>query len=76
MISDELKRCETQKRLNIQRFVDKVRIEIEKYWDLTLKSDQERARFTHFTNDCYTEDLLSLHELELEDLKKFYEDNR
>lgn len=40
-----------------------------------MKSEPERARFIHFQSDCYTEDLLSLHEMELDDLKSFYDKN-
>ncbi|XP_055372657.1 protein regulator of cytokinesis 1-like [Condylostylus longicornis] len=71
----ELNRCEAIKRQNIKFFVDKCRQEIVEWWEKTMKSDAERSRFTHFTNDWYTEDLLALHEIELEELKRFYEDN-
>ncbi|KAL5287434.1 PRC1 family protein [Megaselia abdita] len=72
---EELDRCEALKRQNIRRFVDQLREEIVIMWDKTLKSDKERSRFTNFTNDCYTDDLLALHEMELEDLKKHYSSN-
>ena len=72
----ELERCQLVKRQNIKQFVDKIRQEIIMWWDKTLKSDKERLRFSNYTNDCYTEDLLALHELELEDLKTFYETNK
>lgn len=71
----EVDRCERIKRQNIQRFVEKVRRQIERLWDVTMRSDTERARFTHFTNDYYTEDLLQMHELELGDLERFHEEN-
>lgn len=45
-------------------------------WDLTLKSQQERKRFSNYYNDWYNEDLLELHELELDDLKTFYNKNK
>uniref|UniRef100_T1GEK7 Protein regulator of cytokinesis 1 n=1 Tax=Megaselia scalaris TaxID=36166 RepID=T1GEK7_MEGSC len=72
---EELERCENLKRQNIRRFVDQIREEIVVWWDKTLKSDRERSRFTNFTSDCYTDDLLALHEMELEDLKKHYNEN-
>uniref|UniRef100_A0A1A9Z4W8 Protein regulator of cytokinesis 1 n=1 Tax=Glossina pallidipes TaxID=7398 RepID=A0A1A9Z4W8_GLOPL len=59
----ELLRCETLKNQNIKMYVEQLRDEIRDWWDKTL-------------NTCYTDDLLMLHELELEDLKLYYENNR
>lgn len=75
MLNAEINRCEKIKRQNIQRVVENVRSQIKEYWSLTLKSDKEISRFPNFTSDCYTDDLLVLHEMELADLKKFYADN-
>lgn len=72
---NELQRCEAERRQNVKRFVDKAREEMQDWWDKTLRSDIERNRFCNFTSDCYTEDLLTLHEMELDDLKKFYFNN-
>ncbi|XP_055679225.1 protein regulator of cytokinesis 1-like [Lutzomyia longipalpis] len=71
----ELDRCETMKKQNIKKIVDKIREEIVHWWDKTLKSDLEISRFSNFTSELYTEDLLSLHEIELERLKIFYANN-
>lgn len=76
VLQEELNRCETLKRQNIKRFVDRIREDILYFWDKTMKSEQERARFIYFTSDVYTEDLLDLHEMELNELKSFYEQNR
>uniref|UniRef100_A0A1A9ZUU2 Protein regulator of cytokinesis 1 n=1 Tax=Glossina pallidipes TaxID=7398 RepID=A0A1A9ZUU2_GLOPL len=73
---DELQRCELAKRNNIKIYVQQVRDEINEWWDKTLKSDEQRSRFLNFQSNCYTDDLLQLHELELKDLKSFYENNR
>uniref|UniRef100_A0A1A9VD19 Protein regulator of cytokinesis 1 n=1 Tax=Glossina austeni TaxID=7395 RepID=A0A1A9VD19_GLOAU len=73
---DELQRCELAKRDNIKMYVQQVRDEINEWWDKTLKSDEQRNRFLNFQSNCYTDDLLQLHELELKDLKLFYENNR
>uniref|UniRef100_A0A1B0FK19 Protein regulator of cytokinesis 1-like n=1 Tax=Glossina morsitans morsitans TaxID=37546 RepID=A0A1B0FK19_GLOMM len=72
----ELLRCETLKSQNIKMYVEQLRDEIRDWWDKTLKSDLQRSRFSHFQSTCYTDDLLVLHELELEDLKLYYENNR
>lgn len=69
---DRLRRIERQ---NIQKLVENVRREIECLWELTRRSDRERARFALFTSDEYSDDLLTLHKLELGDLRAFYEEN-
>lgn len=73
--SQELERCEQIKRENIKQIIEKVREEINDYWEKCLKSEQERKRFEPFTSKKYTEDLLDLHEMELQDLRNFYEEN-
>lgn len=75
-ITAELKRCKTLKQENIKLFVDKLRIQITEWWDKVQRSEAERARFTYFNSQMYTEDLLELHEMELMTLKNFYEENR
>lgn len=74
-LSSELDRCENERRANIKRFVDKTREEIVFWWEKVLYSDIEKRRFSNFTTDCYTEDLLDLHEMELKDIQDFYHKN-
>ncbi|KAH8411490.1 hypothetical protein KR215_005366, partial [Drosophila sulfurigaster] len=76
VLSAELQRCQKLRRQNLKTFIEQLRLEISKWWDLTLKSEQERKRFSNYYNDWYNEDLLELHELELDDLKSFYNDNK
>lgn len=71
----ELDRCETLRRENIQNFIEKTRVEIVQWWDKCLKSNEERSRFSTFKSEVYNEDLLTLHEMELSDLKEFYRTN-
>ncbi|KAH8273350.1 hypothetical protein KR018_005411, partial [Drosophila ironensis] len=72
ILREELQRCQALRRQNFKTFIEQLRVEIKDLWDLTLKSKQERLRFSNYYNDWYNEDLLELHELELEDLKGFY----
>lgn len=71
----EVQRCELIKKENIRNFIERVRVEIEEYWDKCLKSDAERMRFPSYSANTYNEDVLELHEDELRDLKTFYENN-
>lgn len=75
-IETELKRCKALKQENIKLFVDKLRVQIVAIWDKIHRSEHERNKFTYFQSEVYTEDLLELHEMELEECKLFYENNR
>lgn len=71
----EVERCEQIKRENIRVFIERVRLEIEEYWEMCLKSDAERRCFPSYTINTFNEDVLELHEDELRNLKSFYENN-
>lgn len=71
----EVQRCEAIKKENIRVFIERVRAEIEVYWDKCLKSDAERMRFPSYVMNTFNEDVLELHEDELRDLKTFHENN-
>ncbi|XP_030080137.1 protein regulator of cytokinesis 1-like [Drosophila hydei] len=75
VLREELQRCQALRRKNLKTFIEQLRLEIKKWWDLTLKSEQERKRFTNLKEQC-SEELLELHELELDDLKSFYNSNK
>ncbi|XP_052871397.1 protein regulator of cytokinesis 1-like [Anopheles cruzii] len=68
-------RCETLRRQNMKAVVERIRQEIIVWWERCLKSTDERARFTTFKADIYNEDTLTLHEMELADLKEYYQAN-
>ncbi|EDW26651.1 GL12872 [Drosophila persimilis] len=76
ILHSELQRCQALRSQTLKTFIEQRRVEISKWWDLTLKSQQERNRFSNFYNNYYSEDLLELHELELDDLKSFYTCNK
>lgn len=75
ILIEELKRCKIMKQANMKKFIDNIRTQIEAMWDKCYKSDKERAKFAMMHSDAYTDDLLTLHELELEECKRFYADN-
>lgn len=75
ILHKEVNRCELLKKQNIKLFVEQIRKEIVEWWDKCMKSEVQRSRFSNFYSDCYTDDLLILHEMELEDLKAFYQNN-
>lgn len=72
----EIRRCESRVKENIKIFVEKMRHEIRVLWENCRFGPQEKAEFIHYTSDCFTEDLLSLHELQIEKLKQHFNNNK
>ncbi|XP_052750360.1 protein regulator of cytokinesis 1-like [Galleria mellonella] len=75
-IKQEIKRCDQIKRQKIQVFVANVRTKIKLMWDNVMYSTREREEFLHYFQDIFTEDTLTLHELYLERITKYYNDNK
>lgn len=75
-LSGQLKLCKTMKQENMKLFIEKLRSKLVDQWDKIHKSQQERDRFEFFRNDTYNEDLLQLHEIELEECTRFYNENK
>ncbi|KAH8356855.1 hypothetical protein KR200_004320 [Drosophila serrata] len=76
VLREELQRCQTLRRRNLKSFIEQLRVEIKEWWDLTLKSPEERKRFTSYFTNFESEDVLELHEMELDSLKVFYTNNK
>lgn len=74
-LSDELKRCKLLKQENMKSFINNIRLQIVAMWDKCYKSENERNLFRVMHSDAYSEDLLTLHEYELEECKRFYSEN-
>jgi protein regulator of cytokinesis 1 len=74
-LKDEIKRCEELKRQNIKRFVEEIQQELKYWWDKCLVGEEERMQFRPHSSECFTEDLLELHELEVQKLQTYYEQN-
>lgn len=72
----ELERCKEKRKQNIAKYVSQVRSELVKLWDVCKFSKEQRRKFNYFHSQTYTEDLLTLHELEVKRLQEFYEANR
>ncbi|XP_041369390.1 protein regulator of cytokinesis 1-like isoform X2 [Gigantopelta aegis] len=68
----EIARCEALKFENIQRFVDGIRTELQCLWGKCFFNNEQRERFKFMHEDTYTEELLKVHENELEEVKSYY----
>ncbi|XP_030764869.1 protein regulator of cytokinesis 1-like [Sitophilus oryzae] len=71
----EVKRCEEIRKANIKVFVEKLRQQLEEIWLKCHKTDSEKKLFPYYKSDCYTEDLLDLHEMEIQKWKDYYREN-
>lgn len=74
-LTDELKRCKILRQENMKTFIENIRTQIVAMWDKCYKSEDERNQFRMMRSDAYSEDLLTLHEYELEECKRFYTEN-
>ncbi|KAK2580422.1 hypothetical protein KPH14_006172 [Odynerus spinipes] len=73
-INAEIERCKEKAR--IAKYVAEARAELANLWDLCKYSESQRKKFTAFHSRIYTEDLLTLHKLEVDKVRKFYDTNR
>ncbi|XP_015187288.1 PREDICTED: protein regulator of cytokinesis 1-like [Polistes dominula] len=73
-INAEIGRC--KERAHIAKYVNKVRTELVSMWDLCKYGESQRKKFTAFYSRTYTNDLLTLHELEVDKVRKYYETNK
>jgi protein regulator of cytokinesis 1 len=74
-LKDKIKRCKELKRQNIKRFVEEIQKDLKYWWDMCLVGDEERMQFRPYSSECFTEDLLELHELQVQRLWAYYEQN-
>jgi protein regulator of cytokinesis 1 len=72
----ELARLEELNRQNIERFIHAVRQDLISWWDRCYVSDAERRNFTPFYAEVFTEDLLELHESQVEKYKALHIANK
>ncbi|KAF5281936.1 hypothetical protein FQA39_LY00460 [Lamprigera yunnana] len=70
----EVKRCEDLKKANTEMFVNLLRQELKNIWDKSHVSQEERNYSYFFHSVAYSEDLLSIHDVEISILKSFYND--
>lgn len=75
-IKEEIKRCDQIKRQKIQVFVANMRTKIKLMWDNVMYSSREREEFVHYYQDIFSEDTLTLHEMYLEKITHFYNENK
>ncbi|KAK7508500.1 hypothetical protein BaRGS_00000066 [Batillaria attramentaria] len=75
-LQGELIRCEHLKYANLQRFVEATRRELIDWWGRCYFSKEQRDNFLPFCDENYTEELLEVHEQELQKMRDYYEQHR
>ncbi|XP_045889378.1 protein regulator of cytokinesis 1b isoform X2 [Micropterus dolomieu] len=72
----EVQRLEELKLLNIRNVTDAIRSEISVFWEKCFFSADQRQAFAPYFSNDFTEELLSLHDAEIQRLKQHYEDHK
>nr|XP_022902466.1 protein regulator of cytokinesis 1-like isoform X1 [Onthophagus taurus] len=72
---NELIRCNTLKKENMQKIVENLRNELSTLWEKCHKTNSEREEFTYYRTKTYTEELISYHTIEIDKLKNYYQNN-
>ncbi|XP_062245798.1 protein regulator of cytokinesis 1-like [Platichthys flesus] len=72
----EVQRLEVLKMQSMKSVIESIRAEIALYWERCFYSQEQQQMFVAYHEEDFTEDLLNLHEAEVQILKKYYEDHR
>uniref|UniRef100_A0A8C4HST0 Protein regulator of cytokinesis 1 n=1 Tax=Dicentrarchus labrax TaxID=13489 RepID=A0A8C4HST0_DICLA len=72
----EVQRLEELKLLNIRNVTDAIRSEIAVLWEKCFLSTDQRQAFAPYFSEDFTEELLTLHDAEIQRLKQHYEDHK
>uniref|UniRef100_A0A669CSB2 Protein regulator of cytokinesis 1b n=1 Tax=Oreochromis niloticus TaxID=8128 RepID=A0A669CSB2_ORENI len=75
-LQTEVQRLEELKLQNIRNVIDAIRSEIAVFWEKCFLSTDQQQAFTPYFSEDFTEDLLSLHDAEIQRLKQHYEDHK
>ncbi|XP_062845980.1 protein regulator of cytokinesis 1b isoform X1 [Trichomycterus rosablanca] len=72
----EVQRLEELKLRNMKNLTTAIREEIAEFWNKCFYSTDQRQAFLPYSDDNFSEQLLGLHESELQHLKQHYEDHK
>lgn len=71
----EVERCETLKKENIKQFIEKLRGELNDLWDKCNFGERQRKQCRVYYNTECNEDIMDLLDMEVDNAKRFYNDN-
>ncbi|XP_056134976.1 protein regulator of cytokinesis 1b [Lampris incognitus] len=72
----EVQRLEGLKLLNIHNVTEAIRTEIAVFWEKCFCSREQRHAFVPYFSEDFTEELLRLHDTEIQRLKQHYEEHK
>ncbi|GCC33812.1 protein regulator of cytokinesis 1b isoform X2 [Chiloscyllium punctatum] len=72
-LQTELERLEVLKQQNMKNVIESVRRELATHWEKCFFSSAQQQEFAPYYDEDYTEELLQLHNLELNRLKDYYQ---
>ncbi|XP_044139154.1 protein regulator of cytokinesis 1 isoform X2 [Bufo gargarizans] len=72
-LQEEVDRLQELKLQNIKRVIEVIRTELATYWDKCFYSNEQRQAFAPFYDEDFSEDLLCLHDNEIQRIKQYYE---
>ncbi|XP_053573683.1 protein regulator of cytokinesis 1 isoform X2 [Bombina bombina] len=72
-LQEEVDRLQELKLQNIKHVIEAIRKEIILYWDKCFYSNEQRQAFAPLYDENYSEDLLCLHDAEIDNIKQYYE---
>ncbi|KAM4039579.1 protein regulator of cytokinesis 1 isoform 2-T2 [Anomaloglossus baeobatrachus] len=75
-LQDEVDRLQELKLQNIKNVIEVIRTELRSFWDKCFYSNEQRQAFAPFYDEDYSEDLLCLHDAEIEHIKQYYETHK
>ncbi|XP_074151278.1 protein regulator of cytokinesis 1 isoform X1 [Sminthopsis crassicaudata] len=75
-LQSEADRLEELKIQNMKKVIEAIRVELAAYWEKCFFSQEQRQAFAPYFDEEYTETLLQLHDVELVQLKQYYETHK
>uniref|UniRef100_A0A0P4W8E0 Protein regulator of cytokinesis 1 n=1 Tax=Scylla olivacea TaxID=85551 RepID=A0A0P4W8E0_SCYOL len=75
-LREQLALLEEAKKENMGHFISQLRQELEEMWEKCYVGEEEKEEFTPYVSDECTEEVLEAHNVEVERLKKFHNENQ
>lgn len=72
----EMDRLQVLKLQHMQKFIDGLRKELSELWDKCFFGPSQREEFAPAFDNNHTEELLAIHEHQVEVMKNYYEENK
>lgn len=75
-LQEQLALLEEAKKENMGHFISQLKQELEEMWEKCYVGEEEKEEFSPYVSDECTEEVLEAHNVEVERLKKFHNENQ